>query len=439
MSPPFRLTLAVRLTLIVVTFVMTGWLAGLSVYYLNRGPTGPAMLAPERLAAIVALLEDAGEGRDTVVAALASPTLGVAIEPGSAAGQPVAEGPLAGRAVSVRPMADHAGPLPRLTRGSSGFVYRIGLGSGETLVLTTSGGTLLNGFGLPVGIGAGLIGTFIAVAALLVMHFEMRPLKQLAAAADALDLSGRSAALPEPRSSAPEIRSLVHAFNRLQARLATLVAARLVMVGGISHDVRTFATRLKLRLATLPPSQTRERAIADVADIVTMLDDALLATRVGAGELAEELLELAPLVEAEVADRRATGASVTLRTAPEAIDAAVLGDRLALRRIVSNLIDNALKYGKAAHVFLRRIDDGEPVLEFVVEDEGDGIPADQREMLLEPFVRLESSRSRATGGAGLGLAIVKSLVEGHGGALLIGDAPGGGARICVRLPVFAYG
>jgi signal transduction histidine kinase len=111
----------------------------------------------------------------------------------------------------------------------------------------------------------------------------------------------------------------------------------------------------------------------------------------------------------------------------------VLGDHLALRRIVSNLLDNALKYGHVAHATVKM--DGQEIV-LVVDDEGAGIPPDLRAILLEPFVRLETSRNRQTGGAGLGLAVVRSLVEGHGGVVTIGDAPTGGARFTVRLPEF---
>ncbi|MBN9550197.1 MAG: histidine kinase, partial [Alphaproteobacteria bacterium] len=127
------------------------------------------------------------------------------------------------------------------------------------------------------------------------------------------------------------------------------------------------------------------------------------------------------------------GAAIDLRVDADSAGAPVLGDRLALRRIVSNLLDNALKYGNAAHV---AVEADARAITLTVDDEGPGIAPDRREILLEPFVRLEPSRNRRTGGAGLGLAIVRNLVEAHGGVIEIGDAPGGGARFTVRLPVF---
>jgi signal transduction histidine kinase len=286
-----------------------------------------------------------------------------------------------------------------------------------------------------VGLVAGLFGTLVALAALVLMQRATQPLSQLAAAVDSMDIGDPSGSpLPVAATNIPEIRALVTAFNRLQARLAMLLRSRMALLGGISHDVRTFATRLRLRVDQIPEGPERERAIADIADMIRLLDDALLGSRAGAGELAAELVELDEVVRAEIEDRRAAGAPIDLAIAPTAARVAVLGDRLALRRIVSNLADNALKYGAVAHVALAA---DERVLVLLVDDEGPGIPADQREILLEPFVRLETSRNRQTGGAGLGLAVARALVEALGGTVSIGDAPGaGGARFTVRLPMF---
>ncbi|WMS43892.1 HAMP domain-containing sensor histidine kinase [Acuticoccus sp. MNP-M23] len=433
LTPTF--SVASRVALIVFAATIGVWMAALAVYYKANLPAeDPSQLAPARLAAIVALFET--EPRERLAAALTTDSLKVELrEVARPAAGPIEALTLPdGRAANRETIPPHSGLLPRLTKTHDGHIYRIPLSGGTILVLTTRSSEFLNGAQLPVGIGAGLIGTFIAVVALIVMHREMAPLRRLAEAADRLDLSGRSPPLPQSRSSAPEIRSLVAAFNRLQERLATLLAARMVMVAGISHDVRTFATKLRLRLELLPESETRERAVRDVIDIVRMLDDALVATRAGMGELAEELMVLAEIVEEEVTDRAHHGATATCTVAPAAADLTVLGDRLAIRRIVANLIDNAIKYGHAAHVAVTAPASG--CLAVTVDDEGPGIDPRDRAMLVEPFVRLETSRNRSTGGSGLGLAIAKSLAEAHEGTLEIGDAPGGGARFTLTLPSF---
>jgi signal transduction histidine kinase len=212
-----------------------------------------------------------------------------------------------------------------------------------------------------------------------------------------------------------------------------MLRARMTLVGGIAHDVRTFATRLRLRVEHIPDDAERQRAVADIDDMIRLLDDALLSTRAGAGGLSQEMIELPALVAAEVHDRRVQGAAVELVCHERTRNVIVLGDRLALRRIFANIVDNALAYGRTAQVEIA-MKDGALVVS--IDDEGPGIPADQRHTVLEPFHRLEKSRNRATGGAGLGLAVVRNLVEAHGGTIEIGAAPSGGTRVNVTLPVF---
>ncbi|MCF3936064.1 ATP-binding protein [Acuticoccus sp. M5D2P5] len=448
-----QLSLGTRITLIIIAALIVGWLIVLGLtYQWHRPLDDPTTPSPQRLASIVELLETTqGEERARIVEALSSDLLQIRIERRTEANQLTARhaadptleklyaDALAGRDFAVS--AQHPGltaqerrfPVRRVVATRTGFEFRIDLATGETLIMNTANPTLVNAIGLPVGFGAGLIGTLIALIALIVLNREMVPLRRLASAADAIDLTGQPTAFPESRSSAPEIQTLVIAFNRLQIRLAQLLRARMAMIGGISHDVRTFATRLRLRLDTLPDGPEKERAINDVTDMVRLLDDALLASRAGAGELAEELLPFDEIIEAEVEDRRETGAPVDLIVSPAATGATILGDRIAIRRVASNLVDNALKYGNVAHVGIGLAGDR---LVLAVDDEGAGIPEEMRDILLEPFVRLETSRSRMTGGAGLGLAIVQSLLKAHGGTLDIGEAPGGGARFIATLPRF---
>jgi signal transduction histidine kinase len=335
--------------------------------------------------------------------------------------------------VLAGPSSEPRGISGRSLIAPADLEFRIGLVTSETLIIEARSLSVTNVFGLPVGFVSGLLGSMIGLVALIIMHRETKPLMRLSAAVDRTDLSGSPVLLPEGHSGAPEVRALIRAFNRLQDRLSHLMRARMGMLGGISHDVRTFATRLRLRIDHMPAGIERDRAIADIADMIKLLDDALLASRAGASELAEELVEFDQVVRAEVDDRRAAGQAVDLEMALADTEAAVLGDRLALRRVVANLIDNALKYGQAAHV---RVASDERTILLTIDDEGAGIPAEQRDAMLEPFVRLEASRNRRTGGAGLGLAVVRNLVEAHGGTVAIADAPTGGARLTVHLPLF---
>lgn len=445
-----RLSLAARITMIVVTALLVVWIGAIALLYRSHDQDGVgARLPPRQVAALVELIEDTpGAARQRVLDAVSSGVIDARLDdagPGDAGAflpvAPVDEDlrkayavALGGRSLSITspPASIPQRLFPRLFSASANRLeFRIGLRSGGTLTIDTMNPLSINRIGLPVGFGAGLFGTLIALVALLIMHRETRPLARLAAAVDRIDLAGPPVLLPRARTSAPEIQALIAAFNRLETRLSQLLRARMAMLGGISHDVRTFATRLRLRVDHIPESAERERAIGDIDDMMRLLDDALLASRAGASELTEELVEFAGIVRAEVEDRR--GAAIDLHVDEDAAGVPVLGDRLALRRIVSNLLDNALKYGNAAHV---AIEADARAITLTVDDEGPGIAPDRREILLEPFVRLEPSRNRRTGGAGLGLAIVRNLVEAHGGMISIGDAPGGGARFTVRLPVF---
>ncbi|MGH6939258.1 HAMP domain-containing sensor histidine kinase [Hypericibacter sp.] len=445
-----RLSLATRITLIVLVTLLVAWIGAIALFYRSQAGAGEhAWPTPQQIAALVELAERTPtEQRPLVYEAVSSSILNVgpAAASDAAAGagaRPVADALKESYAnvlgdhpliVTSLPFSEMGRRFPRFSGfATSALEFRITLKDGTPLVIVSRSPLPVTRFGLPVGFGAGLLGTLIALIALVIMHRETRPLARLSAAVDRMDLAGEPTFLPPARTSAPEVQTLIAAFNRLQDRLSRLLRARMAMLGGISHDVRTLATRLRLRVDHIPETAERERAIGDIDDIIRLLDDALLSSRAGAGELSEELVDFGQIVQAEVEDRKAAGAPVDLRKAASAAGAAILGDRLALRRIVSNLIDNAVKYGRVAHLALAT--DAEAIL-LTVDDEGAGIPAGLREELFEPFVRLETSRNRRTGGAGLGLAIVRNLVEAQGGSVTIGDGPTGGARFTVKLPLF---
>jgi signal transduction histidine kinase len=448
-----RFTLATRLALIGFIGFSVVSIATMAVFYHSAIRENELVRPlPVRIAAIAELVERSDPAmRQSLLKALSSPQFDVRIDTAAVtSGRPIVSpvvqaqlqdtyaAALSGREVTVAAPATFTGRwFPRLTRLMSNAIeLRISLRTGETLVVDATTRLPVTPFGLPIGFGAGLFGTIVAFLALLVMQRETRPLARLAAAVDRVDLSAEAPPLPDARRSAPEIRALIAAFNRLQSRLSEMLRARMTLIGGIAHDVRTFATRLRLRVETIPDEAERQRAIVDIDDMIRLLDDALLSSRVGAGQLSQEMVDFIALVRSETDDRRAQHKQVDFVADDAATDAIVLGDRLALRRIVANLLDNALKYGRVAHLQIRLQGD---VIILTVDDEGPGIPADRRLSMLEPFNRLEMSRNRATGGAGLGLAVVRSLVEAHDGTVEIAEAPCGGTRVNVALPVFRPG
>jgi signal transduction histidine kinase len=454
-----RWTLAARLALIVIVGFSVVAILIISVLYMTSiRETEAIRPTPERLVALAVLIErTAADQRGPVLEAVSSPQFVVRTEPvgwssdrtpgqGPGTASPQAElrglyaAALGGRAVDVTaPPDQRSNPwFPRLSRLTANATeYQITLRTGETLVVDAYSRLPVTPLGLPIGFGAGIFGTIVALLALLVMQRETRPLARLAAAVDRVDLTVDPPSLPQAHRSAPEIRAVISAFNRLQGRLSEMLRARMSLIGGIAHDVRTFATRLRLRVEQIPDVAEQQRAIADIDDMIRLLDDALLSNRAGAGGLMQEMVEFAGLIGAEADDRRAQGDAMDVTLEGAVDDAVVLGDRLALRRVIANIIDNAIKYGHLARVrvSLGRQTNVDTIV-VTVDDEGPGIPADQRQAMLEPFNRLETSRNRATGGAGLGLAVVRSLVEAHGGSIEIAAAPSGGARVIVELPIF---
>lgn len=447
-----RIGLSARLVAIVGTALLAIWVVLLSSVYLANGLRSAAALpAPEQVAAIVDIVRQTEPAqRPRLIQAFNSAILELRLEDDLAesnAGidvdvmsderfEPYRKA-LGENLLAVTMLARNGerSRMPRLFGGDDNPIeFAVALEGANVLILETRTPFLVAWFGLPVGMGAGLLGSLFALIAVLVLHRELRPLRRLAAAVDQMDPAAGPVPVPDVRFSAPETRTLVQAFARLQARLHAMIAARLALIGGIQHDVRTFATRLRLRAEQIPDEAERDRAIADIGDMIQLLDNALLAGRAGVGSLDEELLEIAPIIEGEILESDIPAENRTLAIRSAAASAMLIGDRLALRRIVSNLVGNAIKYGRAAHVVLDV--EGRWIL-LTVDDEGPGIPATDRELLFEPFVRLEASRARKTGGAGLGLAVVRSLVEAQGGDIAVGDAPGGGARFTVRLPLFS--
>jgi signal transduction histidine kinase len=402
--------------------------------------------SPDRLLAIATLLESTPPvERNTVFAAIRNHEMSVRVVedalppdlpslwPSGSTELAEYETALDGRALSAfqlegRPLIK--GGIGKQRRATE---IRVELTTGETLIVTTSSILATGIGGVPFGYPVAILGLLAALGVLIFLHREFRPLTQLAQAVVLIDPDDDTITLPKIRARSRELRSLVSAFDRLKTRIDTLVEARFALLSGIQHDVRSFATRLRFRIEGIANETEREKAETDIADLILLLDDALLVGRSGVNKLDQELVMFGELVTSEVAERCVDGAHIELNAKPGSEAVQVLGDRLALRRILTNLVDNALRYGKAADLELRADTDQVTLL---VDDDGPGIPASKRKLILEPFTRMERSRARHTGGAGLGLAIVRQLVEAHGGHLAISDAPSGGARVMVSLPCF---
>ncbi|MEK0083724.1 ATP-binding protein [Benzoatithermus flavus] len=310
-------------------------------------------------------------------------------------------------------------------RGPVGLVAAVQLGDGRWLNAETSFPTP-PAWGLPNLVSLVLTAVLVGVAVVLAVRRLARPLARLAVAADAL---GRGEALPPlPEVGPADIRSTVRAFNRMQARLKRFVDDRTAMLAAVSHDLRTPITSLRLRAEFVEDDETRERMLDTLDEMQRMVEGTLAFAQGEAASEETRVVDLAALVESIVLDLTDLGADVAFAS-PGRL--AYRCRPLGLRRALRNLIENAVRYGKRAQVSLASDRDG---VRIVIEDEGPGIPPDMMERVFEPFVRLEGSRSRETGGIGLGLAIARSIVRGHGGDIRLENRPEGGLRVTIALP-----
>ncbi len=265
-----------------------------------------------------------------------------------------------------------------------------------------------------------------AVAALAARRLA-RPLRRLADAADRLGRGEPVEALPE--DGPEETRRTVRAFNQMRERLDRFVRDRTTMLAAVAHDLRTPITTLRLRAEFVDDENTRTRMIGTLDEMQAMAEAGLAFAQGDATGEPTRATDLVALVESVVEDLAAQGLDASVE---DAADRIVLPCRpMALRRALSNLVENAARYGGAAQVRVARCNAD---VRIDVEDRGPGIIEAELERVFEPFVRLESSRSRDTGGAGLGLAIARSTVRAHGGDIRLQNRAGGGLRATVVLP-----
>jgi signal transduction histidine kinase len=266
----------------------------------------------------------------------------------------------------------------------------------------------------------------IGILAALVARMTMRPLKQLAQAATALGNDIERPPLPE--RGAKEIRQAAAAFNAMQARIRHHIQQRAHILAAITHDLQTPLTRLRLRLEKVEDAELRGKLIEDMQAMQAMVREGLdLARSMNSAESLQPL-NLDSLIDSVCADAEDAGQIVTVSGKT---GLSLMARPMALRRCLTNLIDNAVKYGQAAHVTAGRRSDFAVIR---IRDEGAGIPESELEKVFEPFYRLENSRSRQTGGSGLGLTIALNIAEQHGGTLRLSNHPQGGLEAVLTLP-----
>ncbi|MCK9685533.1 ATP-binding protein [Scleromatobacter humisilvae] len=298
------------------------------------------------------------------------------------------------------------------------------------------------GFGAPpIPQGGGLPGSaalldygirllIIGLAAWFGARWLSAPMRRLQAASRTLGQSlARNEAPPQvdERAGTVEVREAAHVFNEMSRQLSDQVHSRALLVAAISHDLRTPLTRIRMRLESSETDPLTARSIADIHEMDDLIESALEVFRgTGGHEEASQVTDVNALVQAIVDDLADLGQPVSVQGEPAPAPVQSAG----LRRVVSNLINNALRYGQRADISVRVHGDA---VHIVIDDQGPGIPEAQLDAVMQPFYRLESSRSRLTGGSGLGLYIARDLIARQGGVLTLENHAEGGLRATIAL------
>ncbi len=273
-----------------------------------------------------------------------------------------------------------------------------------------------------------MVGTSLLLFAIatIFMRNQVRPIRRLAAAVDNFG-KGREDSDFKPEGST-EIRQAAAAFNLMRERIQRTMNQRTEMLAGISHDLRTPLTRMKLQLAMVGDSPEIADLRSDVEEMEKMVEEYLAFAQ---GESAEQVAttNVSAILHDVVNGARISDTLIELNAK----------DRIFIplkpngfKRAITNLVNNALLHGKSVAVEVTEI---KGAIQITVDDDGPGIPTAEREEVFKPFYRLDSARSPDTGGSGLGLTIARDVIRAHGGDLTIEDSPLGGARIRMRLPI----
>ena len=259
---------------------------------------------------------------------------------------------------------------------------------------------------------------------------QIRPIQRLAEAAEEFG-KGRDMADFRP-SGATEVRSAASSFIEMRDRIQRQIEQRTTMLAGVSHDLRTPLTRLKLQLAMLPESSEVEELNTDISEMEDMLDDYLAFARGYQGETASEA-ELEPFMEHIHHDAERRWPNVQVRHVNR-LQMQVAMKQNAMRRCITNLVNNACNHAGLVHIGAQ-FNSTRDMVNITIDDNGVGIPENKLEEVFRPFFRLDDARNAQTGGTGLGLAIARDVARGHGGDIVLSKSALGGLRATVSLPV----
>lgn len=275
----------------------------------------------------------------------------------------------------------------------------------------------------------------MGLAAWLGSRWLTAPMRRLTQASEDLERAvSQGSPLPvlDEHRGPLEVRQTAHVFNEMAKGLRDQFAQRGLMMAAVSHDLRTPLTRLRMRLEGLHPKAVAERCVSDVSDINAMIESVLDVMNQERQQEASRSVDVLAMVQALADDMQEAGQPVTASG-----DAVTLSlQPVAFKRVLNNLVSNALRYGHEADIRVSRPSTAQvKEVTITVDDRGPGIAPDQLEAVFKPFMRLDASRSRDTGGVGLGLYIARELVHRQGGRIRLLNRPGGGLRAEVTLPM----
>ncbi len=264
-----------------------------------------------------------------------------------------------------------------------------------------------------------------SAAAAFIARRVSRPLSQLAASASEAARGGAAVRVPEVGPE--DVRRAAHAFNAMTDQVTRTLERQRQLLSAVGHDLRTPITAMRISAEFVADEDVRNSLQKNLEELQDLTEAVLTAAR-GAGWETKRKIDLAATIESLCSDLEEMGKPVTWESHAAA---PFLGRPNELRRALRNLIENAVAYGRSAHVRLEGDADSYSV---IVEDEGPGIPESKLASVFEPFMRLEASRSGETGGSGLGLTLAKAVAEGHGGSIALENRAEGGLRAILRLP-----
>jgi signal transduction histidine kinase len=329
---------------------------------------------------------------------------------------------------------NHELPIPAglfydRTTGKAPYLLAIALADHGWIVFTS----INRSWGLPAIDRWAIRIAFLAISITLVTAIAARqfskPIERLAEAVRQFGNNPRTPAIDE--TGPKELRQVITTFNDMRSQIQTFVAHRTAMLAAISHDLRTPLTRIRLRGELIEDREQQARLFRDVDEMQAMVDGALAFFRDDAATEETTTLDL-PHVIVTIANDYADQDVCIVYSGPT--HALYRGRPFALKRALTNLIENAIKYGTAPEIGLSQEDGSWNI---IVSDRGPGIPAESLDSVFRPYHRLDKSRNRTTGGVGLGLTVAQAIVHAHGGQIVLGNRTGGGLEARIILPVGA--